>query len=137
MRVTSTGARYVAPEHMVWDPKRIEPRSWADVVAFYRYIEERNDDFRPLRALAEHIAAQAYAASLSAGVSGTALLVTRREGADWTQESLRIDVGLSASVRFVVHRRGADKPAAFETESPTVRSLVAAFEEIITKAEWG
>lgn len=122
---------------MVWDPRRIEPRSWADVVAFYRYLEDRNDDFRPLRTLAEHIATQAYAASLSAAVSGTALLVTRGQHAEWTKESLRIDVGLSASIRFVVHHHGAAKPAAFETENPTVPALIAAFEGIVTKADWG
>lgn len=122
---------------MVWDPKRIEPRSWAEIVAFYRYLEDRNDDFRPLRTLTEHIAAQAYAASLSAAVSGTALLVTRREDAQWTQESLRIDVSLSGSIRFVVHHQGAAKPTALETENPNVPALVAAFEGIVTKADWG
>jgi hypothetical protein len=122
---------------MVWDPKRIEPRSWADIVAFYRHIEDRNDDFRPLRALTEHIAAQAYAPSLLAAVSGTALLVTRRPGAEWTRDSLRIDVDLSGSIRFVVHPRGVAKPTSFETENPTASALVDAFERIVTKADWG
>jgi hypothetical protein len=122
---------------MVWDPKRITPKGWADVVAFYRHIEDRNDDFRPLRALAEHVAKQAYAASLSAAVSGTALLVTRRAGADWAQDSLRIDVGLSGSIRLVVQRRGAAKPTIVETESQTVPALVAAFEGILAKTDWG
>jgi hypothetical protein len=122
---------------MVWDPKRIKLQSWVDVVAFYRHLEDRNDDFRPLRALAEHVAAQAYAASLHAAVSGTALLVTRRTDADWAQDSLRVDVGLSAAIRFVVHRRGASKPTTFETENPTVPALVATFEGILAKADWG
>ena|SRR5437868_1634355 len=122
---------------MVWDPKRIEPRAWADVVAFYRSIEDRNDDFRPLRALAEHVAAQAYAPSLFAAVSGTALLVTRREGADWAKDSLRVDVGLSASIRFVVHPRGAAKPTTLETENQTVPALIAVFERLLAKADWG
>jgi hypothetical protein len=122
---------------MVWDPKRITPKDWADVVGFYRHFEDRNDDFRPLRALAEHIAAQPYAASLSAAVSGTALLVTRRAGADWAQDSLRIDVGLSGSIRFVVHRRGAAKPTTLETESQTVPALVAAFDRFLAKDDWG
>jgi hypothetical protein len=122
---------------MVWDPKRIKPQSWADVVAFYQHIEDRNDDFRPLRALAEHVAAQPYAASLSAAVSGTSLLVTRRAGADWARDSLRIDVGLSASIRFVVPRRGAARPTTLETENPTIPAVVATFEKILAKADWG
>lgn len=120
---------------MVWDPKRITPKSWADIAAFYRHIEDRNDDFRPLRALAEHVATQAYAASLFAAVSGTALLVTRRAGADWAHDSLRIDVGLSASIRLVVQARGAAK--ATTLESQTVPALIAAFEGLVAKADWG
>ena len=122
---------------VVWDPKRITPKGWADVVAFYRRIEDRNDDFRPLRALAEHVAAQAYAASVCAAVSGTSLLVMRRPGGDWAQDSLRIDVGLSASIRFVVQRRGAARPTTREIESPTVPTLVAAFERALAKGDWG
>jgi hypothetical protein len=120
---------------MVWDPKRITPKGWADVVAFYGPIEDRNHDFRPLRALAEHVAAQAYGASLSAAVSGTALLVTRRAGADWAQHSLRIDVGLSGSIRLVVQHRGTAKPTTLETDS--VPALVAAFEGLLAKTDWG
>jgi hypothetical protein len=122
---------------MVWDPKRITPKSWADVVAFYRQLADRNDDFSPLRALAEHIAAHTYAASLSPAVSGTSLLITRRAGADWARDSLRIDVGLSSTIRFVVQRHGADKPTMLETESQSVPALVATFEGIVAKGDWG
>jgi hypothetical protein len=122
---------------MVWDPKRIARKDWADVVAFYRYLEDRNDDFRPLRALSEHIAAQPYATSLSAAVSGTSLLVTRRAGADWGQDGLRIDVGLSASVCFTLQQRGAAKLTRLELESQDVAALVRAFEGFLAKNDWG
>jgi hypothetical protein len=122
---------------MVWDPKRIRPQSWAEVIAFYRHIEDRNDDFRPLRALVEHIAAQGYASSLFTAVSGTALLITRSAAADWARDGLRIDVGLSASVRFVVQRRGDAKPTTLETENPTVPALVTTFERILEQVDWG
>jgi hypothetical protein len=122
---------------MVWDPKQITPKAWPEVVAFYRRIEDRNDDFRPLRVLAEHVATQAYAASLSVAVSGTSLLVARRAGADWVQDSLRIDVGLSTSIRLIVRHGGAARPTTLEIESPTVPVLVAAFEGILAKADWG
>jgi hypothetical protein len=122
---------------MVWDPKRIKPQSWGEVIAFYRHIEDRNDDFRPLRALVEHIAAQGYASSLSAAVSGTSLLIARSPGADWARDGLRIDVGLSASIRFVVQRRGEAKPTTLETENPTVPALVTTFERFLEKADWG
>lgn len=122
---------------MVWDPKKIKPRSWSAVIAFYRHIEDRNDDFRPLRALVEHIAAQGYASSLLAAVSGTALVVKRSASADWARDGLRIDVGLSASIRFVVQRRGDAKPAMIETENPTLTALVTMFERILETADWG
>jgi hypothetical protein len=122
---------------MVWDPKRIRPQSWSEVIAFYRGIEDRNDDFRPLRGLVEHIAAQGYASSLSPAVSGTALLITRGAGADWARDGLRIDVGLSASIRFVVQRRGEAKPTTLEIENTTVPALVTTFEGLLQKADWG
>jgi uncharacterized protein (DUF2236 family) len=119
---------------MVWDPKRIKPRSWAEVIAFYRDLEDRNDDFRPLRALVEHIAAQRYASSLSAAISGTALLITRSAGADWARDGLRIDVSLSGSIRFVAPPRGDARSTTLETENPTLGALVATFEGILEKA---
>ncbi|HEX3770365.1 MAG TPA: hypothetical protein VHV30_05855 [Polyangiaceae bacterium] len=122
---------------MVWDPKRITPKSWAEVVAFYRHLEDRNDDFRPLRALAERIAEPSYGASLFPAVSGTALLITRHAGADWAQDGLRIDVGLSASLRFVVPRPGAAKPTTLETDNLTLPALVATFEGLLAQPDWG
>jgi hypothetical protein len=122
---------------MVWDPKRIEPRSWAEVIAFYRHVEDRNDDFRPVRALVEHIAAQGYASSLSTAMSGTSLLIKRSAGADWARDGLRIDVGLSASIRFVVQRHGDAKPTTLENDDPTILALVATFERILADADWG
>jgi hypothetical protein len=122
---------------MVWDPKRINPQSWGEVVAFYRGIEDRNSDFRPLRALSEHISRQGYVSSLFAAVSGTSLLVTRHKGADWARDGLRIDVGLSASIRFVVQRRGEPKPTTLETDDPSVVALVVTFERLLEKDDWG
>ncbi len=122
---------------MVWDPKRIKPQSWDEVIAFYRHLEDRNDDFRPLRALVEHVAAQPYASALSAAVSGTALLVTRRAGADFARDGLRIDVGLSASIRFVRPRRGDARPTTIEIENPTARTLATTFERLLENGDWG
>jgi hypothetical protein len=122
---------------MVWDPKKITRRSWAEVGAFYRGLEDRNTDFQPLRELAEHAAAQPYAPSLGAATSGTALLVaplvvlTREDAAI---ESLRIDVDLSGAVQLVVpaSQRGA---ARSSTTVPPAK-LVAAFERFLGDAGW-
>src|SRR5271169_4058744 len=91
---------------MVWDPARITPKPWQGVLEFYRYVEERDDDFRPLRRLVEHVVSRPYAASIAAATSGTALLVAPRVQVDWALEAMRIDVDLSGSIRFTSPRRG-------------------------------
>jgi hypothetical protein len=119
---------------MVFDPARISPqRTWSDVTAFYRHIEERNDDFRPLRALAERIASQPYADRIFAATSGTALFVAPRPDAAWADEALRIDVDLGGSIRFVFRGRPPAKPESFSAETPTI---VGAFERFLDRAGW-
>jgi hypothetical protein len=73
-------------------------------------------------------------------VSGTSLLITRSAGADWARDGLRIDVGLSASIRFIVQRRGDTKPTTLEIENltvPALPALVTTFERFLEKADWG
>ncbi len=122
---------------MVWDPKKITRRSWAEVAAFYRNIEDRNTDFQPLRELAEHAAAQAYAPSIGVATSGTALLVApvavlAREDAPGA--CLRIDLALSGALTIVApasQRRASSPPASIPAPM-----LVAAFERFLRDAGW-
>jgi hypothetical protein len=118
---------------MVWDPTRITPRSWADVVQLYRRLEDRNADFRPMRVLAEHVASGPHAARVFAATSGTALLVAARSDARWAQDALRVDVHLDATIRFVAHRPSPARPAAFGCEA---ENIVDAFEGFLRKAAW-
>jgi hypothetical protein len=102
---------------MVWDPARIVPRPWEDVVELYRQLAERNDDFRPLLRLVKHVASQPYARSIFAATSGTALLVARRAAVDWAADALRIDVDLSGAIRFARPEKQLVKPTTFECEA--------------------
>ncbi|HEX4447688.1 MAG TPA: hypothetical protein VH044_13155 [Polyangiaceae bacterium] len=125
---------------MVWEPSRIAPKSWAEVVAFYRDLESRNHDFRPLRVLVEHVAARAYAASIVAGTSGTALLVAAAaSGAvvasvEWASGALRVDLDLSGSVRFAVPAGGQRSPRVITLVHDA--STIATFERTLRDAKW-
>jgi hypothetical protein len=118
---------------MVWDPNRITPAPWAAVLAAYRRIEERNDDFRPLTRLVEHVLAAPYAPSIFAATSGTALLVARQEDADWALDALRIDVDLSGSVRFVLPKKRAPRAPTYSDDGA---KIVPAFESFLRDAGW-
>jgi hypothetical protein len=102
---------------MVWDPARIVPRPWEDVVQLYFQMAERNDDFRPLLRLVEHVSSRPYARSIFAATSGTALLVARQAAVDWAGEALRIDIDLGGAVRFTRPGKGLAKPTTFECEA--------------------
>ena len=120
---------------MVWDPTRISPRSWTEVVAFYRNLEDRNDDFRPLRELAQQVLARPYASSIGAATSGTALLVTPRAvallpSAAAATEALRLDVDMSGSVRLSAPASEARSAAVVEG------ALMESFERVLRKAGW-
>jgi hypothetical protein len=117
---------------MVWDSARITPQPWPSVLAFYRYVEERNDDFRPLLRLVEHVASAPYAASIAGATSGTALLVAQHAEADWLHEALRVDVDLSGSIRFTLPAAPLVRPATFACEG----DVVTAFESHLRKARW-
>jgi hypothetical protein len=119
---------------MVWDPSRITRRSWPEVVAFYRDMEDRNPDFQPLRELAELVSSRPYAASLGPATSGTALLVTPASvallpGPAAALEAIRVDVEMSGSVRLVLPGAGA-KPTT--VEGP----IGASFERALKNAGW-
>jgi len=118
---------------MVWDAARITPESWASIRQFYRHVEERNADFRPLLRLVEHVIAQAYAASVASARSGTALLVAQGAEPDWIQDAIRVDVALSGSIRFNFPRKGLAKVAIHECDGA---GIVSAFESILRKAKW-
>lgn len=118
---------------MVWDPTRIAPKPWPIVLELYRHLEDRNDDFRPLRRLVEHVASSPYASSIFAASSGTALLVAREAEADWTHDALRVDVGLSGSIRFSLPPGRAGKPVTFECEG---EKIIEAFERRLRDAGW-
>jgi hypothetical protein len=119
---------------MVWHAARITPQPWDGVIEFYRHFEDRNDDFHPMRLLAEHIASRPYAASVFGATSGTALFVAPRADADWAQDGLRIDVGLGGAIRFVFQGRPPSKPNVFRSET---QKIVDTFEGFIRKAKWG
>jgi hypothetical protein len=118
---------------MVWDPARITPNSWANVLLFYRHLEERNDDFRPLGHLVEHVASRPYASSIVAATSGTALLVARNAQADWTHEAVRIDVDLSGAIRFALPEKRLVKATTFQCDG---KKIVGTFESFLRKAAW-
>jgi hypothetical protein len=118
---------------MVWDPARITPRSWAEVIALYRGLEDRNPDFEPMRRLAEHVASQPYAPSVFAATSGTALLVAPRATADWGKEGLRIDVDLGGELRLAAPGAAPGRAAGIACESA---QIVATFERQLRKAGW-
>ncbi len=117
---------------MVWDPARVTPQPWEGILAFYRHVEERNDDFRPMRQLVEHVAGQPYAASIVGATSGTALLVAPRAEADWLHEALRVDVDLGGSIRFTLPAPPPARPSSFECDG----DIVSAFESRLRKARW-
>ena len=119
---------------MVWDPARITPRPWPGVIEFYRRIEDRNAEFRPMRLLAEHVASQPYAGSIFGATSGTALLVTAHAGADWMKHGVRIDLDLVGTICFVLQEhRGARPHVILRSETDNV---VASFEGFLRKARW-
>lgn len=104
---------------------------------FYRGIEDRNTDFQPLRELAEHVAAQAYASSIGAGTSGTALLVGPRAviaGEDAAAMSLRIDLALSGSITLAAPPN--PRRASSSSTSIAPPRLVDAFECFLRDAGW-
>jgi hypothetical protein len=122
---------------MVWDPRKITPRSWPEVAVFYRGIEDRNTDFQPLRELAEHVAAQAYASSIGAGTSGTALLVgpvALVTGEDAAARSLRIDLALSGAITLVTPANSGRASSSSTSIAPP--RLVDAFERFLRDAGW-
>ncbi len=118
---------------MVWDPARITPKPWAAILESYRYIEDRNDDFRPLTRLAEHVASASYATSLFGATSGTALLVARSSDADWTRDALRVDVGLGGAIRLSRPQKDHARPTTSECEG---ERIVEAFEAFLREAGW-
>jgi hypothetical protein len=118
---------------MVWDPARVTPKPWGSVRGFFRRLADRNDDFLPMLNLAEHVAFQAYATSIFAATSGTALLIARVAEGDWTLDALRVDVGLSGCIRFTFPPRRLGKPTTFECEGKTI---VEAFERFLRSAKW-
>jgi hypothetical protein len=118
---------------VVWDPARITPKAWESVLELYRYLEERNDDFRPIRRLVEHVAAQPYAHSIASATSGTALLVAARAQVEWARDAIRVDVDLAGSVRFTVPGERLNRPATFQCDSA---NIVGTFESLLLKARW-
>jgi hypothetical protein len=122
---------------MVWDARKITQRTWPEVVAFYRNLEDRNPDFQPLRELAEHVTAQPYASSIGAATSGTAVLVlpvTGFERGDAPVDALRLDVDLGGSARLVAPsslRRATDPPTGVDHPA-----LIKGFEGLLRKAGW-
>jgi len=118
---------------MVWDAARITPETWASIRQFYRHVEERNADFRPLLRLVEHVIAQAYSASIASARSGTALLVAHGAQPDWVNDAIRVDVALSGAIRFTFPRKGLAKVATYECDGA---GIVGAFESILSKARW-
>jgi hypothetical protein len=105
---------------MVWDRARIVPRPWEDVVELYGQLAERNEDFRPLLRLVEHVASQPYARSIFAATSGTALLVARQAAVDWAADALRIDIDLGGAIRFTRPGKRLVKPTTFECEAEKI-----------------
>jgi hypothetical protein len=130
---------------MVWDPARIAPTTWPGALEFYRHIVDRNEDFRPLCQLVEHVGSRAYAASLAPATSGTALLVSRAASAsrapqalpgadfDWVRDALRVDVDLRGAVRFTWPQGSGAKAATFECVGTKV---VGTFESFLRQATW-
>ena len=118
---------------MVWDAARITPEPWPGIVAFYRHVEERNADFRPLLHLVEHVLGQTYSAAIASARSGTALLVAPGAQPDWVHDAIRVDVSLSGSIRFTFPRKGLAKLSTYECDG---EGVVGAFESILRKAKW-
>jgi hypothetical protein len=117
---------------MVWDPARILPQDWGSALAFYRRLEARNDDFRPLRQLVEHAVAQRYAPSLAVATSGTALLVAN-DAPDWAVDALRVDAHFSGAIRFTFP---ATPPGGRKTLDCDAAKVVAMFERFLRSAAW-
>ena len=120
---------------MVWDPSRITPATWSGALAFYRQVETRNDEFRPVRQLVEHVIGRPYAPSLACATSGTALLVVPAgpSAPDWVHRAVRVDVDLSGTIRLIPHDPRAAKAATFATDGD---SLARAFERFLEKEKW-
>ena len=117
---------------MIWDPSRIERKSWADVHAFYAALEDRNHDFAPLRVLAAHVRAQPYSSSLAVAVSGTSLLVAPKGHSDWPREAVRVDLDFGGVVRF-------DRPGASSKSGTLVHDdakVIAHFERVLQELRW-
>ena len=123
----------------VWDSSRIDPASWPSALVFYRQLEARNEDFRLLRELIEHVNGRPYAASLACATSGTALLVLPRSRLDanakaaWVDEAVRVDVDLGGTTRLIPHDPRAASTATFATDG---RVLARAFERFLEKEKW-
>ncbi len=118
---------------MVWDPIRITPTPWAQVVEFYARIADRNRDFASLRDLAAHVLGQPYAASIFAATSGTSLLIANTKDPNWVTDAMRIDVSLDGSPRFHLPERRNVKRSTFDCAP---EGAVRALERQLRLAQW-
>jgi hypothetical protein len=124
---------------MVWDPSRIAHVTWPRALAFCLHLEERNEDYRPLRQLVEHVIGSSYAGSLACATSGTSLLVvpTSRlagsEEPDWARSAVRIDVDLGGTARLMPQDPRAARAATFANDGP---GLAKAFERFLESEKW-
>jgi hypothetical protein len=66
-------------------------RSWESILGFFRDLESRNEYFRPMRALVEHIATQPYAELIFATTSMHALLVAQHREIGRGHDVLRVE----------------------------------------------
>ncbi len=117
---------------MIWDPTRIEPKSWLEAEAFYAALEDRNHDFGALRWLVAHVRAQPYASSLASAISGTSLLVAPNGRSDWAREAVRVDLDFAGAVRF-------DRPGASSKFGSLVHEdakVAGHFERLLQDLRW-
>ena len=118
---------------MVYDPRQILARTWADVLEVYRALGERNEDFRPLRRLVEHILSAGHSRVLFSATSMTSLLVARHADTEWATDSLRVDVDLSGAIRFTLHDPKLPRPTTFTCQAA---NIVRVFDGFVRKARW-
>ena len=123
-RATSGLRRDRVDVRMVWDPARITPQPWQSVLAFYRYVEERNHDFRPLRPpgrarrLRSRTPRRSPGRRLERRCSWPSM--PRPTGSTTRCASTSTSAGRFAS-RFPPHR--SSRPASFECEGDVVSGI--------------
>ncbi len=107
---------------------------WERTLLFYRDLEEKNEFFRPMRRLVEHVASPPYAALIFSTTSMHALLVAQHAEIELGHDVLRVERDpYDKGVQFTFQEQPFAEPAKWECSEG---EIVGTFEGFLRKAKW-